>query len=857
MTTPRGQEAVDVLVAGIEGARHGEPVRLGLPMARGAWTADASPWLEAPDGSARQVQTTVIDRWSDGSARWVLVDFLADRGPGPAAAPVVYRLHGRAPAVDPPDGPRVEAVSCGDGVIVTTGPFTFRIGGQALVRGGADMSAPSVALAIDGMETAFLVRVDRVAIEAGGPVRAVIRVEGVAGPPDEPERLAVIARLHVVAGSPVVECHVTLRNPRPAAHPGGIWEIGERQSVLLRDASLVLSPPQGRGVAVAHISPEPGAAPIECSGAVELFQASSGGEHWSSRNHIDRDGRVPMAFQGYRLRVGSDERTGRRATPVLTQEAAGECIGAAMTQFWQHFPKALEASEDGITLRLFPRQHGSAHELQPGEQKTHRCHLAFARDTITPEPLEWVRQPLMASATPTYYCQTGAVPYLVPLEDEPEPAYAALVQAAIDGADTFSQKREVIDEFGWRHYGDLYADHEGAYYQGDASPPVISHYNNQYDAIAGFARQFLRSADRRWWDLMCDLAAHVVDIDIYHTTGDKGAYNGGLFWHTAHYVDAGRATHRSYPRDPRAGSGGPSAEHNYATGLMLHALLTGDATSREAAIGLGEWVHSMEDGRHTVFRWLARCSTGLATSTNTPDYQGPGRGAGHSIAALLDAARLSSDTRPFDTAEMLIRRCIHPTDRIDDLDLLDAERRWSYTVFLHVLGRYLDEKVERGALDAMYLYARDALLAYARWMATHERPYFERRDELEYPTETWFAQELWKSEVFTYAAKYGATQERALFLERADFFFRYAIEMLTASPTRTLTRPVVLLLSRGLMHSFFLRHPEALVAPTPPAAALPARLPFVPQKAVARRRAMLIAVVGAAGLLAMAVYALI
>ena len=54
--------------------------------------------------------------------------------------------------------------------------------------------------------------------------------------------------------------------------------------------------------------------------------------------------------------------------------------------------------------------------------------------------------------------------------------------------------------------------------------------------------------DPRWRVLMDDLARHVADIDIYHTVEDKAAYNGGLFWHTCHYVDAGTSTHRSYPR---------------------------------------------------------------------------------------------------------------------------------------------------------------------------------------------------------------------------------------------------------------------------------------------------------------------
>ena len=82
------------------------------------------------------------------------------------------------------------------------------------------------------------------------------------------------------------------------------------------------------------------------------------------------------------------------------------------------------------------------------------------------------------------------------------------------------------------------------------------------------------SGDVRWYQLMRDLARHVIDIDIYHTQEDRPAYNGGLFWHTDHYTDAATATHRSYSRanrDTQGGSrygGGPSNEHNYTTGLL-------------------------------------------------------------------------------------------------------------------------------------------------------------------------------------------------------------------------------------------------------------------------------------------------
>src|SRR5262249_34956083 len=158
---------------------------------------------------------------------------------------------------------------------------------------------------------------------------------------------------------------------------------------------------------------------------------------------------------------------------------------------------------------------------QGGEQKTHEFHVAFGHDTVTDVPLDWCRTPLLASVDPDACSRSGAVPYLIPASQDPDEGYLSLVGAAL-GPDGLLSRREVIDEYGWRNFGDVYADHESAFQSPDA--PLVSHYNNQYDLIFGFGCQFLRTADARFHQLMTELASHVVDIDIYHTDRDKAAY---------------------------------------------------------------------------------------------------------------------------------------------------------------------------------------------------------------------------------------------------------------------------------------------------------------------------------------------
>jgi hypothetical protein len=254
----------------------------------------------------------------------------------------------------------------------------------------------------------------------------------------------------------------------------------------------------------------------------------------------------------------------------------------------------------------------------------------------------------------------------------------------------------------------------------------------------------------------------------------------------------------------------------------------------------------MDDGNKTVFRWLARSYTGGASQSRSFDYHGPGRGGANSIAALLDGHRLSGDAAFLAKAELLLRRCIHPADDVPARNLLDAENRWFYTMFLQSLGRYLDYKAERGERDHWYAYARASLLHYARWMAENEYPYLEKPEILEYPTETWAAQDMRKSEIFKYAAKHSTGAERARFLERSEFFFRYAVEKLSSMPTRTLARPVVLLLSYGYMHAYFQKNPNESAPAPPPVADFGKPERFVPQKARALRRFKFLAAAGVA-----------
>ena len=810
--------------------RRGEPVSVGFPWPRGAVRDERCFRLIGPDGGERPLQTQVTDRWGDGSIRWCLFDLLADVDETKPEFRIEVGEPREVVVLPPPDW-QEEAIQ--------------------LIRNELSLvlSEDKVPLIVRSLS------------KVSGIIRNRCTIELVAN-----SNIEITCIIDVYINSPTAKYQLTLRNVAAASHPGGTWDLGNAGSILIHGLQIKT----GTALEQIFFSLDRGEEFETCTTTLDISQFASGGENWKSTNHITRKG-MPCDYErGYLFNQSLGEhhaigRKGNRATPVVIYGGEKCYRGFCMPEFWESFPKQVVADPRVLQIDLMPFEA----ELQGGEQKTHTFYIGFGKDNITDEPMVWCRSPLLCHADPEWYAASGAIPYLTPKSMDGNAAYLALVDQAIEGPDTFFHKREKIDEYGWRNFGDVYADHEAVRHTGPEA--MVSHYNNQYDCVAGFAYQFFRSADPRWWELFIPCATHTADIDIYHTDGDKPAYNRGMFWHTYHYAAADTSTHRSYPKRLTQGpvdsltsqmdklgdtagklqsayqvGGGPSASHCYSTGLMLAYFVTGNPIYRESVLDLAGHILRMEDPAGTPFRFLSREYTGLASDSQA-GYHGPGRASGNAISVLLDGHRVSGEQKYLDMAERLIRRVSSPKQDLDTLDLLNAEERWFYTVHLQAVGKYLDHKRDLGQFDRNFMYARLTLLHYARWMAEHERPILDTPERLQYPTETWAAQEMRKVEVFQFAALQTSGAERDRFLDRAEWFFRYVERTLSAFPTKSLARPVVLMLSFGWSRAWWqsqpcVPEPESLVNVTPEECA-EWRM-FVPQKAIAIRRAKKIVVTG-------------
>lgn len=783
--------------------RAGEPLRFGVPLPNGAVKDVSQLQLSSPDNALWPTQSRPLALWADGTVRWVCVETLLPiTGNPPTDLTLLEGSNKRQNSA--------RITQFGDQLQISYGDYqlTANHGSLNWQWAGPDDQSFFSRLRLDDRENkACLAKLDEHwQIKSTGPVVTVLAATGW-WHDSQKDRLARFRCELAFYASGLVNAEAVIHNPRRARHSGGLWDLGDPGSIHF-GAMAVETDTTGSEQYLLTLSPDQPPRKFDADQPLSLHQESSGGENWNSRNHINAEGQVLPRYRGYRLHHGHKEpENGLRAEPVIEARTAVSRISISLPHFWQNFPSALEANDTTLRAWLFPDDKAEAYELQGGERKTQRVVLGYG---LPLEQLSWCHSPLVPVLSPEHYQAADAFPWFNPAAKNDR--LQLLIQKGIDGSRSFFHKREIIDEYGWRNFGDLFADHETLYQQSDEQP-FISHYNNQYDPIYGFARQFALTGDPRWQELMGDLAHHVTDIDIYHTDEDRVEYNNGLFWHTDHYLDAHTATHRTFSKynstssTPGQTGGGPAAEHCYTTGLLYHYYLTGNEGSRTAVLDLAGWIKTVHEGQGGLLEQILALKKHeipnfkrMLQGERPPSHQYPfTRGTGNYINTLLDAWLLDANGGWMELAERVIQGTIHPADNLEGRNLLDVETGWSYLVLLASLARYLYLKRKLHEQDTAYYFAQASLLHYTRWMRQKEEPFLSDPTQLEFANDTWVAQDIRKSMLMFQAAEINP-QEASEYREKAQEWLRYTVSTLQSSNERHFSRILVILMQNHGPH---------------------------------------------------------
>lgn len=814
-------EKIELTVVETHGIdRVNEPIAFGLPMAKETVTASDTFILQDESGSLIPHETKCLASWNDASVKWLLFQLALDMEANTSKKVKIElnekQKNGKVGLCKTP----ITYIEENDVACIQTGPylFSFRKTGvfsinELCVNDVKVLEKSSECILKDDEGMVWQPWIGDFECERLNNLVCILSFSGHFRSGEKTHNLNFLSKCYIYAGSGDLRIDFTLWNPNAAEHKGGAWDLGDNGSILFKGLHLnfPLNIQETKGI----YAVKPGSTGKEFHKMIQIYQDSSGGDHWNSKNHINRYNEIPLSFKGYHVVENGDVvEKGNRATPMVFVKSKTWTAGLTVPYFWENFPKSLSCNDGLLCAHIFPEAFGDLFEIQGGEQKTHTI-LFNVSDNPEQNPMQnlyWAHHPVEVHIDPNVFDGKGFSPNLVPSEythhDELYKEYQTFVSTAIHGDRSFFKKREMIDEYGWRNFGDLYADHEAVMHNGDGE--FISHYNNQYDVIKGAIFQFMRTGDSVWWRLGREKAMHVSDIDIYRTDQDRYQYNSGLFWHTDHHLDAATSTHRTISlkhlefKDQRFFGGGPATHHVYSTGLCYLYWMTGESRYKESASRLIQYIENAIQGPDTLMELgLNIVRNGIRKikgihSNHIYGLDGPGRGSGNALNTMIDGYLLTSKTRYLDLAEKLIRMCIAPDDDIASRELLNSEYRWMYTVFLQSLGRYLDIAGDIPKSQNFYSYAKESFLYYAQWMLENEYPYLEKPEILEFPNETWPAQDLRKADILSIASRYCDNKQSSRYAKKSRYFFEKCFEhMKNFGEARFLTRPIVIVMTNG------------------------------------------------------------
>ena len=457
-----------------------EPVTIGVPFPPGALGTAAEARLFA--GPAELFcQRQVLSTWPDGSVRWLLLDFQLDLSPD---APTVVRLawgDGPSQAVLTETG--VSLAEDARELVVDNGPL------RVLCRTEPFLLFDSVLLdGTDVFETATAVdfrvvdlagraattsncHAPTVTVEAPGPIRTALRIEG----------------SHVDdAGHPLLDFSILLTvwadQPRVGVdyqiiHRGGSPPI-ELHEVAFRAAFAPRDP--------VHLTAHPGLHP------------RTGGEMTVQNTADEAAVSIPRAAaRGY----PSPETF--VAAPWLARAEGARGVAVGVRHAVQQFPKRLHADPRTLSVGLYPPR-DTVLRLRQGAAKTHQLLFCFHAHPADTEATARRFRLFNCAPRPTIPAAAWreAAAFAHPIPAEPIPAVGLALGEALD-----HRPRAL----GILHFGDEPLP---------GTPDGAAWANNSFDLAHALLAHYARTGARRHFAAAEALVRHVLDMDFSHFSTD-------------------------------------------------------------------------------------------------------------------------------------------------------------------------------------------------------------------------------------------------------------------------------------------------------------------------------------------------
>ena len=569
-------------IAGIDSPR---PVTGGVPIAEGVATEGTKFGLHDQTGQSVPLQTSVLARWKDGSARWVLLDFQAN-----PLANEKQEFVLSCPS-DDEQMPAAPVSAQHSPIALGTGKLSLTIGTDALLNISDRLDVHLSMVGKDGVLCQAVM--EDAQLEDVGPMRATVALTGAFVAADGARMFQCRLRASIYAGLPMVRLEPLIL-------------VDADQGVLQHIRELKLS-----------VTPRTPAQSVRFGGVAESHGLN---QHTVRLLQIDDQQSTLEGLQG---------KGGKAPGWVEFTDNQGT-VAMALRDFWQQWPKSLEASGSEVSIGLFPGfQRGQYEHMEP----LYKYQYLFEEDTYqlrTGQARRWdiwidlsgdgealakhADAPLLPAPHPADAIATGVWDAIAPAGTPEMQDYDPWADNLFDA---YCHAIEAQRDYGAMNWGDWFGERR------------INWGNHEYDTMNQILIQFARTGDPKYFHMADAAARHSSEVDTIHFVNDDlktlfgssrnyPARPGMVHQHTVGHVSGfydvdtirgwlmehgiGSKERPPYPcTDPF------NLGHIWTQGIVRHYFLTGDPFLRETVLKIGDNLAQLVEDREYRFMGHTHC----------------------------------------------------------------------------------------------------------------------------------------------------------------------------------------------------------------------------------------------------------
>ena len=563
-------------------------VTWGVPWPRGACAKDQTFTLGGTDGGALPVQSWPLASWPDGSLKWT-AHALAPTGALPETLTV-------APGASPAPAKPLTVKDEADAVTVDTGVMRCRIAKrgisvmQSIERGGRVVAETMRLISLRQGDPApdrkvlreeFASNIEKVTVEQSGPVRGVVRVEGMHLRASDRVWLPYVVRLYFYAGGDAIRLmHTFIFDGDPQRD--FLAGLGVRFDVPMRDQAHdrhVRFVGEGKGLwaeavrGLTGLRRDPGANVRKAQVAGEQIPVDSMPDNVKRRLEL-----IPawgdytlsqLSADGFEIRKRTKaghgwikSAAGTRASGVGYVGGVSGGVAFGLRDFWQRHPTQLDVRNantdkaeatvwmyspeaqpmdlrfyhDGMGMDTFPEQIDGLEityeDYEPGfgtaqgiartsELTLWACERTPERQALV-DFADVVRTPPMLACAPSHYASTKVFGGLFAPVDRSTPAKKR-IEDELDFRIAYYQKQVAQHRwYGFWDYGDVMHTYDPDRHVWRYDVGGYAWANSELSPDLWLWYSFLRTGRADVFRMAEAMTRHTGEVDVYHTGRFKG-----------------------------------------------------------------------------------------------------------------------------------------------------------------------------------------------------------------------------------------------------------------------------------------------------------------------------------------------